>query len=377
VKLSFCLFDPTNIKGRESPNSGLSWSDLISCYPRFKHKTEIREPFCKHGDESEIYVPMVRIGFDPIGLADKAFHIMINKFHQGPKPKVFQFSLHESIYENFLPVDINFLIQYITKMVKVFDFPIEYAEITREYSDDVSDIQSSMFTKEMRNLEDFENLYPISNVSYHHINNSKYTGIVDKLERPYVEFGCGEVYSVDPKLRKNQFYIDTAISESNPLKIHAGLVKSTIQDFFTVLNQLPLQDRCVDTIYSCRTLEHFSLSGLFDLREYLTKVISYREIRFVVPDYVQVMKELRKKDLPFGSSKHHIINSEIFGFDDWETKSDHRCAWSKSLLKEYLLNIYMQTYPRTQYKIDFRKVEIDGKKWYIEGRLVNVREDQS
>lgn len=178
-----------------------------------------------------------------------------------------------------------------------------------------------------------------------------------------VEFGSGYKHVFDPVAH---YYFDPVYSRLNyddyfmskfpetgwklPIDIITGLkiLRNKINT-----NKYNLYFR------SSRMFEHLTLTQLQQVHK-LLKDIQFKKLSIIVPDFKYVINEIDDTVKNWWQNKqYHIFNSEVFGFKDWESDTDHKTVWTEKLLSSFVKSL-------GKYDITITKnYVIDDKRFYL------------
>jgi len=196
---------------------------------------------------------------------------------------------------------------------------------------------------------------------------------ISAVEPPYssvqIEFGCG--YNPSPfsqlKMGNKLVYVDPIFKRSRNIMGICIQIKSKINDLLDLFLKFPTNSKNITRILSSRAMQCLTMDENVKLLNLLSK-ICMNEFISIVPDYKLIMKKI---GTDFGNVNHHISNSALFGFDDWDLTSSNKCVWTEGIMKSYLekmKNLYSKTY-RLKAEYDIFPTELNGNKCYIRGEL--------
>jgi len=206
-----------------------------------------------------------------------------------------------------------------------------------------------------------DDLFPETDEQYiPHYLKRKITILQSDDKNIEIEFGSGykhvfndiahyyfdPVYS--PVLYDNQFIFDK-VGLKVPLDIVTGLklLKNKIN-----IKRYNLHFR------SSRMFEHLNISQLQQVHKLLSE-IQFKKLSIIVPDFKHVINIIDNSSKKWWQTQfYHIANSEVFGFNDWETDSDHKTVWTEKLLTSFIKSL-------GKYDVSIKKYTIDGKSFYL------------
>lgn len=209
-------------------------------------------------------------------------------------------------------------------------------------------------------------------LTYELIKVQKSFGIHD-MQETLMLFGCGNVdYNFESKFTElnkydYMFALDLSIDNGSEIisSANATAIKRNVNIFDFQDYKLEIPIGKISEISSVRSLEHLTMTQLKQFPKILKEnfyIDNPLRLTFVVPDYKEVMKY--SKNLKLFSTANHKVNAEIFGYNDWETDSDHKFMWTKSLLNQYI-NYFGKVIERSNVKIlKNNLLSINSPIWY-------------
>jgi len=153
------------------------------------------------------------------------------------------------------------------------------------------------------------------------------------------------ILGLDPRISKNYNHLNLYETNAKVVGYNINVFDPNYEMEDTVLIGR------LSEISAIRVLEHLTINQLQDFPRIIKdnfKISKKLNLTFVVPDYEEVMKYT--KNLMLFSTDNHKVNAEIFGYNDWETDSDHKFMWTKSLLNQYV-NYFGKNIDRPNTKI--------------------------
>ncbi|MCK9556374.1 hypothetical protein M0R19_07515 [Candidatus Pacearchaeota archaeon] len=201
--------------------------------------------------------------------------------------------------------------------------------------------------------------------------------VIAKIEKTYssqmpiqLEFGSG--YDLFPiggiKKDSRLVFIDPIFQKTQNLYNVYTQIKSKINEFLEFFIKFPTRSKYIQRIITSKTLECMTLKENIEFMNLLSCVY-ISEFICIVPDMKKIINTKVKK---FGCDSHHIVNSNIYGFKNWENGGEYSTIWTEELLESFLKELkkmYKKTY-EVDSEYNIVETELNNKKWFNRGEFV-------